>query len=302
MPESTDPVPQPSFTSSTYRAIAENGSLVPTSDRPLADQPEIQTFLGAVPEEPVSESLLYRLLTVVELYLEQSFPEKQLGGLCLGYSLKTDESSHIYYVSWGWIPDYEIKLDRIRANTNGIVDLAEAFETQLHKKEELLRSNSSSAENTQPDEDLQLNENVELEKITRLIEQEILNRLSHPLPSGQRLRTFVITHFSPATREYQDIFSEFAIDRFNQFSVPIDSRTDLVFDSDNLAVIPLNRNVQLNPEVILNVNRENFSFGLTRLQVSSAQACHVHRDSNNKIIGNFKYRNSSTDHGQCDIC
>ena len=79
MPESDNH--QTSFTSSTYKTIFIDKPLAPISDRPLADQPDIQSFLNASSDSLIPEILLYRLLTFAEIYLEQKFPERQLSGI-----------------------------------------------------------------------------------------------------------------------------------------------------------------------------------------------------------------------------
>jgi len=110
---------QGGLTSSTYRAIAAKKSLIPTSDRPFSEQQDIQEFLNSPSNGIVPEILLYRLLAVVELALQQKFPDTQFDGLCLGYTLETVETnaknSGVFYVSWGWNPIYT-KLTELTAH------------------------------------------------------------------------------------------------------------------------------------------------------------------------------------------
>jgi len=114
MPERTEPIPQPSFTNSTYRAIAANSEFGLNIDQPLANQPDIQAFLHAPNQGPVPENLLYRLLILIESVLNEKV-DKKLEGLCLGYTIfpledsslsKTNSSPTTFYVSWGWHPLY----------------------------------------------------------------------------------------------------------------------------------------------------------------------------------------------------
>lgn len=287
MPESVAPNAnqQPSFTSSTYQAIASNTQLTPTSDRPLADQSDIQAFLNA-PSGPVPEILLYRLLTVAELYLEQRFPEKQLSGLCVGYSLISGNQAKFYYVSWGWIPAYS---DWIEAEKTRI---AEATAEELSAPHDTCSEDADILDQPVSDED------IEFEKLAGLIEEELNREIKDTLSPDQKIRAFLISHLSPAQRSLENLFPDSFDTYQNQFTVLLPSSSDLKFDADGTTRIPLNQNIELNPDIHLNITRTTFNFALAQASVRASQACHTKGHS----TGRFKYKDSNRNHSECTSC
>lgn len=180
---------QPSFTSSTYRAIADKALLIPKGDRPLAEEPEIQAFLNAPDTGLIPEYVLYRLLTIVELTLKQKFPEKKLAGLCLGYTLKSrdnssksDNISESFYVSWGWTKTYDDLLKPM-IQSDEIQEIEELDEGKKNEQEAI--SNEFSA-------------------LTDLIEVEISRYAESRSTSKMQPCVFVFGHFDDDFYEMEE--------------------------------------------------------------------------------------------------
>lgn len=236
MPESTEAVPQPSFTSSTYRAIAENGPLIPTGDRPLSEQPNIQTFLNTTTEGPVSENLLYRLLTLAELYIEHQLPEKQLSGLCLGYFLKTDDTSKFYYVSWGAIPNEVIKVDEF--------------------------SDFEGAD-----------EIIDLTNLAALINDEIIKRTKDTIQDNQNIEVLILAYFSAADRLLNEVAPNFPEGSMPQvFS--LSNPSDISFTSGSNVTIPINRSINLG-SLLMSIDSSSIKFSTIKLR-AAALTCSQH--------------------------
>ena len=285
MPESFDQ--QPSFTSSTYQVIASDVPLTPNSDRPLSEQPGIQTFLNDCSTGPIPEIVLYRLLTIAELYLRQHFPDKQLSGLCIGYFFQSEGQSELYHVSWGWISEYEAAIEKARHTPSHASTIGES-----------LAVDGGFLDDEDMDVSLQFasDEDVELEKLACLIEEELNQQAKENLRTNQQIKALLLSHFSPAQRSGEYLFS-----------VPLESPSELSFETaDNTVSIPLNRDIELNSEVSLNVTRENFGYSRTQTTVFSTQSCHSHTqedsEGNERQVGRFRFGDPSRDHTKCKRC
>ena len=281
MPESDNH--QASFTSSTYRTISTNKPLTLTSDRPLADQPDIQSFLNAPSDSLIPEVLLYRLLTFAEIYLEQKFPERQLSGLCIGYILQSGSQSEFYYVSWGWISAYD---DWIKAEKDRIgIKSTSSGETTSSINE--IPSNKLDTF-----EQSVLTDNVELEKLAGLIEEELNRRIKDVLIADQHIRAFLLGHFSPAQRSFENLFQNSFDTPPKQFTVPLQPSSNIKFGTDDDARISLNRDIELSPNIHLNITRTKFNFAI-RSDNFMATAYHWHVDG--------KYQYTATQiHRDCE--
>lgn len=182
MPEPTDPALQPSFTSSTYRAIAENCPLTINTNLALADHPSLQPFLNVSNEAPVPEVLLYRLLTIIELSLKQKFPDININGLCLGYTLKPSDTNRadsfeVYYVSWGWKNIYfeSVKVPEINVEDKNMEMVSE---NEPDSEENNMKS---------PDSEIDL----EFENLRKLAELEMSRQASSHLIVNRNLCAFL---------------------------------------------------------------------------------------------------------------
>lgn len=181
MPEPFDQ--QPSFTSSTYQVIASDAPLTPNSDRPLSEQPDIQAFLYDSSAGPIPEIVLYRLLTVAELALKQKFPDKQLGGLCLGYTLEPidielndpDDSGNLFYVSWGAHSTYS-ELLKPTIDTSELESSEEPESLQLSSEEAAI--------------------DTEFSVLKDLIEAEIARSASKDFLKNKQPYAFLFGHFN----------------------------------------------------------------------------------------------------------
>lgn len=270
---------QPSFNSSTYKTFAGNEPLTPSGDRPLFERPDIQTFLKAPDSSPISEVLLYRLLTVSELYLRQHFPEKQLSGLCIGYFLITKEKVNLHYVGWGWMHEYEARLNELINEKDSTGQLKNEFLAT-----ELSPEDIESLEQANPNEA----ESIELRKLAGWIEEELNQQATYPLNLGQ-LQAFVLNHFSFAAKHSESSLQDLSNDKQNhQYSVysgKIESSSGFDFSSDaTSASIPLETVISPNPNVRIRLTSNTLNVAIRSSGVTSTKVCpnnkHRHQDGN----------------------
>ena len=259
----TDFSEKASFNSSTYKKNVHNGPLVPSIGCPLSEQTHIQEFLNAPNTGPLPEILLYRLLTVAELYLQERFPEKKLGGLCIGYFLESDVN--FYYVSWGWIPEYEFGIKIIREKRSDI-DF------------NVYPANEKDVPNN-------LEEAIALEELARLIEVELNQQLNNT-SDLDFLRVFILNHFHPMQETSEDIFTEIQNNNGDQFTILLDSTSELQSDADSSFRVPLNTIIALNSNLILSANSTSLNFAISRASVNIAESSHKHRN----VEGEFRYK------------
>ena len=261
----TTPLKRPSFNSSTYKVSAGNDSLIPSIDCPLSEQLDIQTFLKAPDLGPIPEVLLYRLLTVAELYLRQRFPDKRLSGLCIGYFLTSEDDVNLHYVGWGWMAEYETKLNELLNVKDSTGNLRSIFLTDDSSSEEMDDSRQTSSSES---------ESVELGKLAGWIEEELNQQATCSLELGQ-LQAFVLNHFSFAGKPSEDLLRGLSNERRNQYSVysgRLEPSENFSFESD-AARIALSTVISPNSDIRFSVNQNTFDFAIRSPTVASSGVC-----------------------------